>query len=73
MLGTAALQREESRGGHFRLDFPDTDDRRFRRNIVVWNEQGNVRTELRDVPDDSLAGDPPPGVASTEAKIAERV
>jgi fumarate reductase (CoM/CoB) subunit A len=73
MLGTAALLREESRGGHFRLDFPATDERRFRRNIVVWNQQGNVRAELRDVPDDRVAGEPPPGIVSTEATSAETV
>ena len=30
----AALQREESRGVHFRADFPQTDDMRWRRHIV---------------------------------------
>lgn len=73
MLGTAALMREESRGGHFRLDFPAMDDANFRRNIVVWNEQGRVRAELRPVPDDSVAAEPPPGIASTAAMIAENV
>lgn len=30
LLATAALKREESRGAHFRLDFPDTDDDNWR-------------------------------------------
>ncbi len=30
LLATAALEREESRGAHFRLDFPDTDDDNWR-------------------------------------------
>jgi len=30
LLAFAALQRTESRGAHFRLDYPDTDDLRWR-------------------------------------------
>jgi len=30
LLGTAALNRQESRGAHFRLDFQDTDDQNWR-------------------------------------------
>jgi fumarate reductase (CoM/CoB) subunit A len=47
LLATAALHRNESRGGHYRLDFPQTDDERFRANIVLWNESDEVRHALR--------------------------
>jgi len=71
LLGTAALMREESRGGHYRLDFPRPDDANFLGNFVVWSESGKVRCELRPVPDASCVAKTPPGAASTEAKILQ--
>lgn len=34
LVARAALERMESRGGHFRTDFPERDDQRWRRHIV---------------------------------------
>ncbi len=34
LIAGAALRREESRGGHFRADFPDRDDARWRIHVV---------------------------------------
>jgi L-aspartate oxidase len=34
LIARAALRREESRGGHYRLDFPKKDDVRWRRRIM---------------------------------------
>jgi len=61
MLGTAALEREESRGGHFRLDFPERNDERFLGNFIVRNQEGRCQVELVPVPDRHAAAPPPPG------------
>ena len=34
LIARAAWRREESRGGHFRLDFPERDDRHWRRRVM---------------------------------------
>jgi len=34
-IASFALRRRESRGGHFRTDYPDTDDSGWRRHQVL--------------------------------------
>jgi|SRR5579864_41365 len=54
ILATASLQRTESRGAHFRLDFPTTDDSRWR--VVTRLQQGeNGEIEFHTDPVNSPA------------------
>ena len=47
---TAALRRSESRGGHFRLDFPEMNNREFlKHSIVTMNPSGRMGLSYRDV------------------------
>jgi succinate dehydrogenase/fumarate reductase flavoprotein subunit len=38
LIARAALRRQESRGGHFRADFPHRDDRHWRLHVVDCRE-----------------------------------
>lgn len=69
MLGTAALERKESRGGHFRLDFPQTNER-YVGNIVLWQDGDKLQHELRPVPAMEDEAPPPPGAVPTTAWVA---
>jgi succinate dehydrogenase / fumarate reductase flavoprotein subunit len=54
----AALMREESRGGHSRVDFPDENDEWVKVNVVVKKGAGgkmDVRKETRPEPPADLA------------------
>jgi len=42
MVAKAALMREESRGAHYRRDFPKTDNQNWFSNIVIRQERGEM-------------------------------
>ncbi|MFQ5585978.1 MAG: FAD-dependent oxidoreductase [Thermodesulfobacteriota bacterium] len=45
----SALNREESRGSHSRLDFPERDDDKWLKHTVAYRRDNELRIEYRDV------------------------
>jgi succinate dehydrogenase/fumarate reductase flavoprotein subunit len=45
-----AIEREESRGSHWRLDFPDQNPEWGRKNLVAVQEGGRMVVRTRPVP-----------------------
>ncbi len=45
LITQASLTREESRGAHFRSDFPQTDNKNWQHHIVLRQESGNLHVE----------------------------
>lgn len=43
LMARAALMRQESRGSHFREDYPEQDDENWRVNIIFRQEDGELR------------------------------
>ncbi|MFQ6075466.1 MAG: FAD-dependent oxidoreductase [Candidatus Bathyarchaeia archaeon] len=49
LIVRSALYREESRGAHYRLDFPERDDGRWVKNVRVVRGNGRVQLGIRPV------------------------
>ena len=51
MITRCALMREESRGAHFRKDFPKTDDQKWRGNIFLKKTGDGMSLDFRPLPE----------------------
>jgi L-aspartate oxidase len=51
LIARSALARDESRGVHFRTDYPRADDRRWRRNILVRRGESELMLDTEPVAD----------------------
>ncbi len=45
----SALERRESRGSHFRNDYPKRDDNKFLKHTLVFHEKDKIRVEYQPV------------------------
>jgi len=49
IVAKAALLREETRGHHFRLDFPNQDDETWLKHIIIRKERGEMKLWTRPI------------------------
>ncbi len=49
VVATSALNRQESRGGHSREDFPKRDDQNWLKHTLVWKQDGKLKIGYKPV------------------------
>jgi len=47
MIAHCSIERKESRGAHFRFDFPDTDDTGYKGSFYIRNDNGKMTSTFR--------------------------
>jgi succinate dehydrogenase / fumarate reductase flavoprotein subunit len=49
VVAECALNRQESRGGHSREDFPNRDDKNWLKHTLAWRKDGRVQIDYKPV------------------------
>jgi succinate dehydrogenase / fumarate reductase flavoprotein subunit len=49
IVGMSALERKESRGAHYRSDFPKKNNKEYLKNFFIKREKGQIRIYERPV------------------------
>ncbi len=55
----SALMREESRGSHFRQDFPNRDDKNWLKWVIIKQDSGKMKLKAQPIPIDKYKIKPP--------------
>jgi len=51
---TSALSRKESRGAHQRIDYPETNDSEYRKNIVISYDQDGIKVCFEEIKGENI-------------------
>jgi len=49
ILATASSIRTETRGNFWRADYPDSDNEKWLKNVVLWKDEDDIKTRIDDV------------------------
>jgi succinate dehydrogenase/fumarate reductase flavoprotein subunit len=71
LIVASALRRKESRGSHYRSDYPATDDSQYLRNVYVQRQDGDMRLWLEPVRFTRLQPPAPTAPAPEQAYLAQ--